>query len=39
MAGCYDAASFETDPFFQAIANPIPTSGVINNQAVTGTMY
>jgi hypothetical protein len=36
-ASTQDAASFETDPFFQAITNPIPTSGVINNQAVTGT--
>jgi len=36
-ASTQDAASFETDPNFQAPANPIPTSGVINNQAVTGT--
>lgn len=32
-----DAASFETDPNFVSAANPIPQSGVINNQALTGT--
>lgn len=36
-ASTQDAASFETDPFFQSPVNPIPTSGVINNQALTGT--
>ena len=36
-ASTQDAASFETDPNFQSPVNPIPTSGVINNQAVTGT--
>lgn len=36
-ASTQDAASFETDPNFQAPANPIPSSGVINNQAATGT--
>ncbi len=32
-----DANSFESDPFFVSPINPIPTSGVINNQAQTGT--
>ncbi len=32
-----DANSFETSPLFQSLINPIPTSGVINNQAVAGT--
>lgn len=36
-ASTQDAASFEVNPFFVAVTNPIPTSGVINNQAVTGT--
>ncbi|MFZ9388400.1 MAG: right-handed parallel beta-helix repeat-containing protein [Chitinophagaceae bacterium] len=36
-ASTQDAASFQTDPNFQSPTNPIPTSGVINNQAVTGT--
>lgn len=36
-ASTQDAASFETDPSFVAVNNPIPQSGVINNQAQTGT--
>jgi Right handed beta helix region/Secretion system C-terminal sorting domain len=32
-----DAASFDVDPFFQSVTNPIPTSAVINNQALAGT--
>ncbi len=36
-ASTQDAASFEADPSFQAVNNPIPSSGVINNQALPGT--
>lgn len=35
-ASTQDAASFESDPFFISVANPRPTSGVINNQALPG---
>ena len=36
-ASTQDANSFETDPNFVTVTNPIPRSGVINNQAITGT--
>ncbi|MBP6286654.1 MAG: right-handed parallel beta-helix repeat-containing protein [Ferruginibacter sp.] len=36
-ASTQDAASFETNPSFQSVTNPVPRSGVINNQALPGT--
>jgi len=36
-ASTQDASSFEANPSFQGITNPVPTSGVINNQALAGT--
>jgi len=36
-ASTQDAASFDVDPFFISVTNPIPRSAVINNQAFTGT--
>ncbi|MEO6252110.1 MAG: T9SS type A sorting domain-containing protein, partial [Ferruginibacter sp.] len=36
-ASSQDAASFEVDPFFVSVTNPIPRSAVINNQAFAGT--
>jgi hypothetical protein len=36
-ASAQDAASMETNPYFISLTNPVPTSGIINNKAATGT--